>query len=201
MAGPSPEQIEHYVRLFERLSQLPPDPGATENLCWTVVRGPGMTVQEAVRRLNGDPAALTTRRPAEDSDDFDLDEGVFLEQRGDAVVIVGYLTDMSEVEVLQRLSRGATLHTVFWMINNYSGLLHLVDGELITEVDPLDPTNPQGADPDALNDHLDALRALHAQPLPGPDWETAMATLESLTGERLDIDWFTRPQAYAETGR
>ncbi|MFG1851386.1 DUF6461 domain-containing protein [Actinomadura geliboluensis] len=199
MAGPSPDQIQHYVRVLDHLSRLPPDPGASENLSWTVVRGPGMTVHEAVRRLNGDPAALTAHRPA--ADDYDPDDALFLEQRGDAVVIVSYGTATAELDALQRLSRGATLHSVFWLINNFSRLYYLADGELITELDPLDPQNPSGNAPHALTDHLDALRTLRAHPGPGPDWETAMATLESLTGERLDADWFTHPQTFAEANR
>ncbi|MFD1321513.1 hypothetical protein [Micromonospora sonneratiae] len=33
---------------------------------------------------------------------------------------------------------------------------------------------------------------------PSQDWETAMATVESLTGLRLDADWFRRPQLLAK---
>ncbi|MBB4957607.1 hypothetical protein [Micromonospora polyrhachis] len=33
---------------------------------------------------------------------------------------------------------------------------------------------------------------------PSPDWETAMVTVESLTGLRLDADWFHHPQLLAK---
>ena len=56
----------------------------------------------------------------------------------------------------------------------------------------------------ALTDHLGALCELHDRSMsgthrgPSPDWETAMATVESLTGLRLDADWFRRPQLLAK---
>jgi len=200
MAGPAPEQIEHYVRMLDQLFHLPVCPG--ESLSWTVVRPhkPGLTAQELVRRLHGDPDALTTRRPDDDSD-YDFVDAVFLEDRGDVLIIVAFGTAAAEVEALQQLSRDATVHSVFWLINNHNRLYHLVDGVLITELDVLDPLTRRGADPEALTDHLGALCDLAAQTTPGPDWETAMATLESLTGQRLDADWFARPQLYAEANR
>jgi hypothetical protein len=32
---------------------------------------------------------------------------------------------------------------------------------------------------------------------PSPDWETALATAEAMSGERLTADWFARPQILA----
>ncbi|MGN9840015.1 DUF6461 domain-containing protein [Nonomuraea sp. H19] len=195
MAGPTPEQIEHYVRMLEQLSDLSPCPG--ENLCWTVVRPhqAGLTVHEVVRRLHGDPDTVTTYRPADA--DYD-DDTVFLEQRGGTVIIVGYGTATAEEDALRRLSQSATVHSVFWLINNFSRLYYLVDGVVVTEVETLRPLARWGTDPEALTDHLDALRDLRDRSGPGPDWETAMATLESLTGQRLDVDWFARPQLLAK---
>ncbi|MFB4310656.1 DUF6461 domain-containing protein [Actinomadura sp. GTD37] len=200
MAGPVPEQIEHYVRMLEQLLHLPVCPA--ESLSWTVVRPhkAGLTAQELVRRLHGDPDALTTRRP-DDNSDYDFVDAVFLEDRGDVFVVVAYGAAAAEVEALQQLSRDATVHSVFWLINNYNRLYHLVDGAVITELDLLEPLTRWGADPDALTDHLGALCDLAARTTPGPDWETAMATLESLTGQRLDAAWFARPQLCAEANR
>ncbi|MFI0372370.1 hypothetical protein ACH35V_31280 [Actinomadura sp. 1N219] len=200
MAGPAPERIEHYVQLLEHLYST--SVYAPENLSWTVVRphNAGLTVHEVVRRLNGDPEALTTCEPAET--DYD-DDAIFLEQRGDAIVIVGYGTAMAEVDALQRLSQGAAVHSVFWLINNFSRLYYLADGVLMTEVDTLLPLDRLGADPEALTGHLGALCDLRAGVMantytgPALDWEIALATLESLTGETLDADWFARPQLYA----
>lgn len=156
-------------------------------------------MQEVVRRLHGDPDTLTTRRPDDDYDEFD--DAVFIEQRGDVIIIVGYGTATAEVDALRRLSQGATIHSVFWLINNFNRLYCLVDDVVITELDTLNPQDRWGTDPDALTAHLDALCDLHSQTTPGPDWETAMATMESLTGQRLDADWFARPQIFAETNR
>jgi hypothetical protein len=101
--------------------------------------------------------------------------------------------------VLRRLSQDATAHEVFWLINNFNRLSNAVDGVVVTELDVLRPQDRWGADPDALTDHLGALRDLHSRERgPFPDWETAMATVESLTGLGLDADWFDRPQLFAK---
>lgn len=206
MAGPTPEQIKHYVRMFEQLSDRPSDSLPAyieENLCWTVVRPDQapLTVEEVVHRLHGEPDTMTTYRPA-DVSYFEYDEDtVFLEQRGDAVIIVGFGTATAEEDTLRRLSQSATVHSVFWLINNFSRLYYITDGVVVTELDMLRPLERWGTGPEALTDHLDALRDLSARSDPGPDWETAMATLESLTGQRLDSDWFARPQLLAKVNR
>ncbi|MGW0436294.1 DUF6461 domain-containing protein [Micromonospora sp. NPDC003197] len=199
MFGPTPGQIEHYVGMFEQLSDLAWSISIEESLCWTVVRPHQgqLTVDEVVRRLHGDPDTMATERPADVDGDDDI---VFVEQRDDTVVIVGYSPADPYEDVLRRLSQGATVHGVFWVINNFNRLYHAVDGVLVTELDVLRPQDRWGTDPEALTDHLDALCNLHdrsmsgTHPGPSPDWETAMATVESLTGIRLDADWFYRPQ-------
>lgn len=126
----------------------------------------------------------------------------FLEQRGDAVIVVGYTVNSDEEDMLRQLSRAATVHEVFWLINNFNRLYYAVDGVLVTELDVLRPQERWGADPDALSDHLHALQDLHDRERgPYPDWETAMATVESLTGLGLDADWFDRPQVSAKVNR
>jgi hypothetical protein len=198
VAGPTPERIEHYVRMFERLGEVSAD--FVESMCWTVVRPhqARLTVEEVLRRLRGDPDTMTTRRPIDVGWDYD---GVFLEQRDDAVIVVGYAVSEEE-DVLRRLSQDAAVHEVFWLINNFNRLYYAVDGVVVTELDVLDPQDRWGADPDALTDHLDALRDLHDRERgPFPCWETAMATVESLTGLGLDADWFDRPQLFAKINR
>ena len=170
-------------------------------MCWTVVRPhqAGLTVEEVLRRLRGNPDTMTTCRPVDIGYD---DEAVFLEQRGDAVIIVGYTVDSDEEDVLRRLSQDATVHEVFWVINNFNRLYYAVDGVVVTELDVLRPQDRWGADPDAVTDHLDALRDLRDRERgPFPDWQTAMATVESLTGLGLDADWFGRPQLFAKINR
>ncbi|MFI7062494.1 DUF6461 domain-containing protein [Kribbella sp. NPDC050124] len=169
----------------------------SESMCWTVVRPhqARLTIDDVIRRLGGNAATVTTRRPVEVGYD---DDAVFLEQRDDAVITVRYSVNNDEEDVLQRLSQDATVHEVFWVINNFNRLYYAVDGVVVTELDVLRPQERWGADPDALAGHLDALRDLRDREHgPWPDWETAMATVESLTGLRLDTDWFDRPQMFA----
>ncbi|WP_345433823.1 DUF6461 domain-containing protein [Actinoallomurus vinaceus] len=192
--------------MFEQLSDLSEYFSIEENLSWTVVRPhqARLTVEEVVRRLDGEPDTMTTDRPADCVSDLeydDLADTVFLEQCGDAVIIVGFGTAAAEEEALRRLSQSATVHSVFWAINNFNRLYYIVDGVVVTELDMLRPLDRWGTDPEALTDHLDALRDLHDRSDPGPDWETAMATLESLTGQRLDPDWFAHPQLLAKVNR
>ncbi|MEV0901088.1 DUF6461 domain-containing protein [Actinoplanes sp. NPDC049802] len=197
MAGPESALIGHYMELFARLDGSEWIVG--ESLCWTVVRP--HTVDAVVRLIGGDPAAMTTACPA------DLgwqDDQVFVEQRGDAVVLVGPSDAGQEEEKLRRLSSGGTVHQVLWMINNYNRLIHVADDVVITELDTLDPGRRWGADPDALDGHLGALHDLDAlEDARGADadWPTAMATMESITGVRLDADWFLRPRPLATITR
>lgn len=185
--------------MFEQLGEISADRG--ESMCWTVVRPhqARLTVEEVLRRLRGDPDTMTTCRPVDVGYD---DEAVFLEQRGDAVIIVGYSVDGDEEDVLRRLSRDATVHEMFWLVNNFNRLYYVIDGVVVTGLDVLSPRDRWGAQPDALTDHLDALLHLSDRERgPWPDWETAMATVESLTGLGLDADWFDRPQLFAKINR
>jgi hypothetical protein len=194
MAGPSPQQVDHYVQMFEQLKVL--SPHRAESMCWQVVRPrhAPLTVGEVVSRLHGDPQAISMRRPA----DFRyLEDALFLEQRGDSVVIVGHSANSAEEDMLPRLSQEATVHGTFWLINNYSTLYYAAEGIVMTVVETLSPQRRWGADPEALTDHLGALLKLSAGSVPSPDWETAMATVESLTGQRLEAGWFDRPQLFA----
>jgi hypothetical protein len=200
VGGPTPAQVEHYMRMFESLSGEEWCIG--ESLGWTVIRPDRgrLTVDEVVRRLRGDPDAMTTCRPADIRFEDDL---VYLEQRGDAVMILEYAANTVDPGVRNRLSQKATVHGVYWAINNANGLFYGVDGVVVTEFDTLRPGYRCGTDPEALTDHLDKLLDLHDLSRPAidrsadRDWPTAMATLESLTGLRLDADWFRRPQLCA----
>jgi hypothetical protein len=178
--------------MLEQLGEIGAD--LVESMCWTVVRPhqARLTVEEVLRRLRGDPGTMTACRPADVGYD---DEAVFLEQRGDAVIIVGYSVNSDEEDILRQLSRDATVHEVFWLINNFNRLYYVIDGVVVTELDVLLPQDRGGADPDALTGHLDALRD------PQADWAAAMATVESLTGLGLDADWFDRPQLFAKVNR
>jgi hypothetical protein len=198
VAGPTPERIEHYIGMLQRLGGVS---SFGESMCWTVIRPhqTPLTVADALRRLGGDPDTITTCPPVDVGYD---DEAVFLEQRDGAVILVGYHPGNDEPEVLRRLSRDATVHEVFWVINNFNRLYYAVDGVVVTELDVLSPGDRWGTDPEALTGHLGALLELRARERgPWPDWETAMATVESLTGVELDADWFGRPQLFARINR
>jgi len=190
VSGPTSEQIQHYVRMFENLHEH-----IEESFCWNVLRptnGAPLTVEDVVGRLGGDPGALTRIRPIDITYDYEL---VFLEPRGDSMIVAGYSSASAEEP---RLSEGATVHGVFWLINNANRLYHAVDGMMITELDALRPHERWGSDPEALTDHLGALFELHEQSTPPYwDWQTALATVESLTGERVEADWFTQSQLAA----
>lgn len=172
------------VRLFEHLGTM----GACdfgEKMVWTGVRRSqaGLTVDDVLRQLGGDPGTITTYRPIDVGYD---DEAVFLEQHSDAVTVVRYHADNDEHDVLRRLSQDAVVHEVFWLINNFTRLCYAVDGVLVTELNALNPHKRWGTDPDAVTGHLSALFELRdREQVPWPDWETAMATVESLTG----LDW------------
>ncbi|WP_329096782.1 hypothetical protein OG979_16590 [Actinomadura citrea] len=65
---------------------------------------------------------MTTDRLADCVSDLeydDLADTIFLEQRGDAVIIVGFGTATAEEEALRRLSQSASVHSVFWAINDF----------------------------------------------------------------------------------
>ncbi|MET7463162.1 hypothetical protein [Nonomuraea sp. NPDC005501] len=101
----------------------------------------------------------------------------------------------------------------WWLVNNAHELFYAADGVLVTSVRQISsPHGPElfGQDPAALDDHLGALRALAARmeaddkagvtpAAPYPDWQTALATVEALTGVRLDLDRFTREQLSVRT--
>lgn len=102
---------------------------------------------------------MTRCRPIDVRYDHDA---VFLEQRDDALIILGYIVDDDEEDVLRRLSQDATVVEVFWLINNFNRVYYAVDGIVVTALDVLRPQDHRwGVDPDALTDHLGGLRDLH----------------------------------------
>ncbi|MGW2220925.1 hypothetical protein ACWCSD_38565 [Nonomuraea sp. NPDC001684] len=95
----------------------------------------------------------------------------------------------------------------WWLANNAHELFHAADGILVTSVGQLSsPHGPEcsGQDPAALDADLGALRELCARMKADDeagvtrpaenyrDWETALATVEAMTGVRLDLDQFAR---------
>jgi hypothetical protein len=116
---------------------------------------------------------------------------------------VGYSVGSDEEDVLRRLSQDATVHEVFWLVNNFNRLCCVIDGVVVTELDVLLPQDRWGGRPGRLDrPPRRVARPLHDREQgPFPDWATAMATVESLTGLGLDADWFDRPQLFAKINR
>ncbi|NUW35054.1 hypothetical protein HTZ77_27020 [Nonomuraea sp. SMC257] len=170
---------------------------------WMVVRGRGepLTVADVARRLGADPGAAVSRTM------LDLwDQHVLLEQSDHGVIVLSANTCPSdEDELWTRLTENAQAWGFWWLVNNTHDLFYAADGALVTSVQQVSsPGGPEcfGPDPAALDDHLGALRALGARiraddeagvtpEVPYPDWQTALATVEALTGVRLDVDRFT----------
>jgi hypothetical protein len=187
------ERIDHYVRLFDELSDI--DWCIGESLFWTVARP--QTVEAVTGILRGEPVAAC--RPIDQGWADDL---IFIEQHGDAVMLVSPSDAGMDEEALRRMSLGGTVHQVFWVINNYNRLVRVTDGAVVTELDTLVPGERWGTEPDALDEHLGALHDLDARgDARGADldWPTAMAAMESLTGFRLDLDWFSRKRPLLRT--
>ena len=91
---------------------------------------------------------------------------------------------------------------MFWLVNNLARVYFAVDGRIVTEIDPLRPDEPRGEDPHAIDGHLGPLHELqHRTELPSPAWETALATIDAMTGVRLTSDWFAGPQILARFPR
>jgi hypothetical protein len=193
MTGPGQEQIDHYVRLFEQLDDI--DWHLGESLFWTVARP--QSVEAVTALLAAEPMPACRPRDLGWEDDL-----IFIEQRGEAVMLVSPSDAGVDEEALRRMSRGGTVHQVFWAINNFNRLFRVSDGTVVTELDTLVPDERWGADPDALNEHLGALHDLDARgEARGADldWPAAMATMESLTGFRLDLEWFSRKRPLVRT--
>ncbi|WP_067174671.1 hypothetical protein [Microtetraspora niveoalba] len=197
--------VAHYDELLDELRQM--DPYITEAMAWVVVRGRDapLTVDDVVSRLGGDPGTVTRRPPLPLAGDSGA---AAFEQRGDDVLIVASNTyGFSRPDVLAALTEGAQAWGFWWLVNNAHELFYSADGRLITTVriPDFDRSVPCGGEnPRALDSHLDGLQALaeekHEDDEAGdygmtyPDHPTALATVEAMTGVRLEASWFMREQ-------
>lgn len=210
----TPDMVDHYVNLLRDGHRTNPYLG--NSMAWMVVRGQHhrLTITELARRLGADPATIAPCVPM----NLDPDPGhVVLGQREEDVFFWapnGWFTPRT----LARVSADAQAWGFFWLVNNANGLFYAADGEVVTELNVLRPSPEEcfGRDPRALDAHLGAIRALYRQkqaedeydeddpgafhelppsPYPhDPDWETALATVEALTGVRLGLGWLTTEQ-------
>ncbi|GAA4071111.1 hypothetical protein [Nonomuraea soli] len=215
--------VDHYVGLMRDGNRV--DPYFGDAMAWMVVRGRHhrLTIADVAERLGADPGKITPCLPV----NMEPDPGhVALGQREENV-IVWARNGWFPPETLARVSLDAQAWGFYWLVNNANCLFYAADGDIVTELNTLHPTPAEcwGRDPRALDDHLGALWSLHKhrqdyadddeeddEEDPGvparhgipfhsyshdPDWETGLATVEALTGVRLDIDWLTSEQASA----
>ncbi|SNS46988.1 hypothetical protein SAMN05216276_101019 [Streptosporangium subroseum] len=199
----TPEMIDYYTRLLKDLRQV--DDYVTGAIFWMVVRGRDapLTVADVIRRLGADPGATTPSTVPRL-----IDPGwAVLEQSDHGVIVMATNTaGPRKPETWARLTEAAQTWGFWWLVNNANRLFYAADGHLVTELNILrpEPVECKGQDPRALDAYLGALRALadrkRADDRAGTypdryrDWETALATMEGMTGVRLDVDRFTREQ-------
>ncbi|MGC5012414.1 DUF6461 domain-containing protein [Streptosporangium sp. DT93] len=202
MSPVTPETVDHYVQMLADLHRV--DPHIGDALFWMVVRGRGepLTVADVARRLGADPGAAVPRTVPE------LEEGhAVLEQSDHGVIVLSRNASIVDPDVWARLSENAQVWCFWWLANSLNNLSYAADGRLVTELDVLhpEPSECRGRDPRALDSHLRALRDLAgwkraddqvgvSPSAPYHRWETSLATMEAMTGVRLDVDRFTRRQ-------
>ncbi|PZG23515.1 DUF6461 domain-containing protein [Nonomuraea aridisoli] len=198
--------INYYVQLLKDLDRL--DPYINNAMFWMVVRGRAepLTVTDVAHRLDANLDTAIPRTVLEPG----REKVVVLEQSGHDVIVLAANAYISDPDIWTRLTENAQAWGFWWLVNNTNRLFYAADGDLITKVDVFRPSPAEctGRNPRALDDYLGAIRALVAQreaddragafdapPYPRyPHWEAALATVEAMTGVRLDLDRFTRKQ-------
>jgi hypothetical protein len=206
MSPVTPEMINYYGQLLKDLDRL--DPYINNAMFWMVVRGQAepLTATDVARRLDAGLDTAIPRTVLEPG----REKVVVLEQSNHGVIVLASNAYISDPGIWARLTENAQAWGFWWLVNNTNRLFYAADGDLVTEVDVFRPSPVEctGRNPRALDDYLGAIRALVAQreaddragafdapPYPRyPHWETALATVEAMTGVRLDLDRFTRKQ-------
>lgn len=202
MSPVTSELIDYYTQLLKDLDRV--DDYVTNSIFWMVVRGreAPLTVADVASRLGADPDTAVPRTVLE------LGEHVVLEQSAHGVIVLSLNAYPSDPGIWARLTENAQAWGFWWLVNNAHELFYAADGFLVTSVNMSSfPHSLEcfGSDPRALDGYLDALQALGERmkaddqagvtpSTPYPDWETALATVEAMTGVRLDLDRFTREQ-------
>jgi hypothetical protein len=150
----------------------------------------GVDVDEAIRRLGGDPSANPVPRTFEQC--FWPADGTQWAQVGEVNggLLVAEHNGWRAEEVVEDLSRGGQMACFFRNVQAVMHFVYAVDGEVLAEFDPLLERGPvSGVSPGVLD------RA--AQDLPfglfGAE-ESAMSLIERLTGVRVRREWLDAPQ-------
>jgi Family of unknown function (DUF6461) len=101
----------------------------------------------------------------------------------------------SRPEVLRWLSDGARACSLFWNVERDCSLSYAVYGQVVTALEPIDPSRRWGKDPAALDGELQVLLAATEA---DDDWRpVAMAVVERCGGVRLDQEWLGRAPTFA----
>jgi Family of unknown function (DUF6461) len=158
--------------------------------CITFVRG--NNEDEVLRGFGGDPATerlMTLTEVAEESINSGYPYGyaplLMVDTINDWVVILednGF--QGTRHEVLQAVSQGTEMVSVYWNVNAHQRFIYAVDGKTVTEFELQWPENRRGTEPDRLLDHLRDLPFESGNTL-----ASAMALSERITGVRIDRSW------------
>ena len=159
-----------------------------EAFCFTAVVG--IDLDEAVRRLGGNPTGADNRRTFEEC--FWPADGPQWAQVGvvGGGLLVAEHNGWRAEESAERLSQGARLACFFRNVQAVMHFVYAVDGSVLAEFDPLLDRRPQqGTDPLAIEPALRGLPfgLFAAEP-------SSMALLERLTGVRVEQSWLEAPQ-------
>jgi Family of unknown function (DUF6461) len=167
--------------------------------CISLVRG--VSEDDALRRFGGDPATtrlMTLTEVADESCNNEYPYGyaplLLVDTINDWVVIFeDNGVQGVRHEVLQAVSRGAEMVSVFWNVNALQRFVYAVDGRTVTEFELLCPESRRGAEPDRL---LAYMRDLPFEI--GNTLASAMALSERITGVRIDRSWFENKRRVVE---
>ena len=161
---------------------------ALEAYCFTAVIG--LDLDEAIRRLGGDPARADGQRTFEEC--FWPADGPQWAQVGavDGGLLVAEHNGWRAEEEAETLSRGGRLACFFRNVHAIMHFVYAVDGRILAEFDPLLDVGPRaGDDPHSIDPALQGLPF----GLFGAEW-SALTLVERLTGVRIDPDWLAAPQ-------
>ena len=161
---------------------------ALEAYCFTAVVG--LDLDEAIRRLGGDPARADGQRTFDEC--FWPADGPQWAQVGrlHAGLLVAEHNGWRAEEEAESLSRGGRLACFYRNVNAVMRFVYAVDGKVLAAFDPLLDSRPEeGAEPRVLDPWLRGLPfGLHAAE------PSAMTLLERSTGVRVTRSWLSRRQ-------
>jgi len=202
----------------DELAQLPEDAaryhwvhdagtrGWIEAATFSFVRG--MPQDEVIQRLGDGRAAALRPVSMDEAAELDRRSGWLYssEEVGVAVVdTIGAWTIVAEPNgwrgadtgVIERVSEGGELISVYWNIEGVTRIAYAIDGMVITAVDALLPEDREGTDPDRLSPLMEDL-PIGDHPLVGSVFSATqiagMSVAGRLTGVWLDPTWAATPR-------